>query len=84
VLGINIPSLLGVFAGGPYFHSGGAQTLDDVLANVQHRSLGTSGVDVLTNPADRGKVAKFLASIDANTLTFPEKTMNEAKTLCLP
>src|SRR4029077_2383246 len=42
VLGINIPSLLGVFAGGPYLHSGGAQTLDDVLANVQHRSLGTS------------------------------------------
>jgi len=84
VLGINIPSLLGVFAGGPYLHSGGAQTLDDVLANVQHRSLGTSGVDVLTNPADRGKVTKFLASIDANTLTFPEKTMNEARTLCLP
>ncbi len=31
VLGINIPSLLSVFAGGPFFHSGAAQTLDDVL-----------------------------------------------------
>ena len=49
VLGINIPSLLSVFAGGPYFHSGAAPTLDDVLANVQHRSLGTGGVDTLTN-----------------------------------
>ena len=42
VLGINIPSLLSVFAGAPFFHSGAAQTLDDVLANVQHRSLGTA------------------------------------------
>jgi YVTN family beta-propeller protein len=83
-LGINIPSLLSVSAGAPYLHSGGAPTLDDVLANVQHRSLGNSGIDLLTNPADRAKVAKFLASIDANTLTFPEKTMNEAKALCLP
>jgi hypothetical protein len=84
VLGINIPSLLSVFAAAPYFHSGAAQTLDDVLGNVQHRSLGTGGIDALTNPADRAKLAKFVGSIDASTLTFPEKTMNEAKVLCLP
>ncbi len=84
VLGINIPSLLGVFAGAPFFHSGAAQTLDDVLANVQHRSLGNAGVDTLTNPADRAKLAKFVASIDASTLTFPERAMNDAKALCLP
>ena len=41
VLGFNIPSLLSVFAGAPYFHSGGAPTLDDVLNNVTHRSAGT-------------------------------------------
>ena len=55
-----------------------------MLANVQHRSLGTGGVDTLTNPADRAKVAKFVGSIDATTPTFPERTMNEAKALCLP
>src|SRR5262249_55458968 len=71
VLGINIPSLLNVFASAPYFHSGSARSLDEVLENVQHRSLGT-GVDTLTNPADRAKVAKFLASVDANTTPFPE------------
>jgi YVTN family beta-propeller protein len=84
VLGFNIPSLLSVFAGGPFLHSGAARTLDDVLANVQHRSLGTQGVDTLTNAADRAKVAKFVASIDAGTPIFPEQTMNQAKPLCLP
>jgi len=84
VLGINIPSLLNVFASGPFLHSGSARTLDDVLESVQHRSLGTAGIDTLGNAADRAKVARFLASIDATTVTFPERTMNEAKTLCLP
>jgi YVTN family beta-propeller protein len=83
-LGINIPSLLSVFSAAPFFHSGAAPTLGDVLANVQHRSLGTLGVDTLTNPADRAKVAKFVGSIDASTPTFPERTMNQAKALCLP
>jgi YVTN family beta-propeller protein len=83
-LGFNIPSLLSAFAGAPYLHSGAARTLEEVLDNVQHRSRGTSGADTLTNAADRAKVAKFVASIDAGTATFPEKTMNEAKPLCLP
>jgi YVTN family beta-propeller protein len=83
-LGINIPSLLSAFAGAPYFHSGAATTLDDVLANVQHRSLGTAGVDMLGNAADRAKLAKFVGSIDAGTPTFPERSINDAKALCLP
>jgi hypothetical protein len=70
-LGFNIPSLLSVFAGAPYFHSGGAPTLDDVMTNVTHRSAGTGGVDTLTSPADRAKLVKFLKSIDATTPKFP-------------
>jgi YVTN family beta-propeller protein len=71
MLGFNIPSLVSVFAGAPYLHSGGAPTLDDVMANVTHRSSGTGGVDTLTNPADRARIVKFLRSIDAKTPTFP-------------
>jgi len=71
VLGFNIPSLVSVFAGTPYFHSGGAPTLDDVLNNVTHRSAGSGGVDTLSSAADRAKVVKFLKSIDAKTPTFP-------------
>ena len=65
-LGINIPSLLSVFASGPFFHSGAASTLDEVLGNVTHRSLGTFGVDTLTNPADR---ADSRSSSPASTRT---------------
>ena len=82
-LGTNIPSLISAFASAPYFHSGAAQTLDETLENVSHRKLGT-GADTLSTVTDRAKVVKFLKSIDLTTPTFPEKTMNEAKTLCLP
>ena len=82
-LGTNIPSLISVFASAPYFHSGAAQTLDETLENVSHRTLGI-GADTLSTVTDRAKVVKFLKSIDLTTPTFPEKTMNEAKTLCLP
>lgn len=70
-LGFNIPSLLSVFASAPYLHSGGAQTLDEVMQNVTHRSAGTGGVDTLSSAADRAKLVKFLKSIDDTTLTFP-------------
>ena len=84
ILGFNIPSLISVFASPPYFHSGAAQTLEAIVENITHRSLGTAGVDTLSAAADRIKVATFLKSIDLTTETFPEKTMNEAKLLCLP
>jgi hypothetical protein len=41
------------------------------MNNVTHRSAGTSGVDTLTNPADRAKVVRFLESIDAATIPIP-------------
>ena len=54
-----------------------------MLENVTHRQLGT-GADTLSTATDRGKVVKFLKSIDLMTPTFPEKTISEAKALCLP
>jgi YVTN family beta-propeller protein len=54
-----------------FFHNGAANSLAVVLDNVVHRSAGTSGVDTLTNAADRANVVKFLLSIDARTVPFP-------------
>ena len=71
VLGINVPSLIAVFASAPYLHSGAAPTLGAVLENVTHRSAGTGGVDTLTNPADRANLVRFLKSIDRTTPPFP-------------
>lgn len=72
--GINIPSLIAVFAGAPYFHSGAAPTLDAVLANKTHRSAGSNGVDTLTNANDRKHLVRFLKSIDRGTEPFPKGT----------
>lgn len=66
------PSLLSLFAFSQTFlHNGAAASLDAVLDNVQHRSAGTSGVDILANPADRAKIASFIKSIDAATPPIP-------------
>jgi hypothetical protein len=68
--GINVPSLISVFASAPYFHSGAAPTLDAVLENVAHRSAGSGGVDTLTDANDRKAVVCFLKSIDRDTDPF--------------
>jgi cytochrome c peroxidase len=69
-LGFNVPSLLSVFNSAPYLHSGHAETLDEVLDNVTHRSAGTGGVDTLGNPTDRQTLVLILESIDAATEPF--------------
>jgi YVTN family beta-propeller protein len=80
--GLNIPSLIAVFASAPYLHSGAASTLDAVLENVTHRSAGTGGVDTLTNAADRKALVRFLKSIDRTTAPFPAGVPSTA--LCGP
>jgi cytochrome c peroxidase len=69
--GFNIPSLISVFATAPYLHNGGAQTLEEVLQNVTHRSAGTGGIDTLHKAAHRKALIQFLKSIDAETPIFP-------------
>ena len=64
--GYNPPSLLSIYAVGPYLHNGACLTLDCVLENQTHRDAG--GVaGVLDDPAARALVVKFLVSIDATT-----------------
>ena len=45
-----------------------ADSLDQVMQSVPHRSAGTSGVDTLVDDAQRRKLVKFLLSIDDSTL----------------
>jgi len=66
------PSLLSLFAfQQDFLHNGAAQSLDEVLQNVQHRSAGTGGVDTLASAADRAFIVKFLQSIDAASVPIP-------------
>jgi YVTN family beta-propeller protein len=66
--GFAAASLLSVFAFPKTFlHGGAADSLEKVLDNVQHRSAGTSGVDLLDDADQRRKLIRFILSIDART-----------------
>ena len=58
-------------ASAPYLHSGAAATLDAVLENVTHRSVGRAdGLETLTDPHNRKELVRFLESIDRDTEPF--------------
>jgi YVTN family beta-propeller protein len=70
--GIVPPSLLSLHAfPKTFFHNGSANSLEQALENVTHRSAGTAGVDTLTDGNDRAKLARFLLSIDSATPPIP-------------
>jgi YVTN family beta-propeller protein len=68
--GFNIPSLLSVHETAPYFYSGLARTLDEVLNGSQD---GNGGVrhHFVANATQRAQLIAFLRSIDQTTPTFP-------------
>jgi YVTN family beta-propeller protein len=66
-LGFNTPSLLGIFALGPYLHNGTIVNIDDILDNPAH--VGNS--PILANPKKRAKLVRFLTQIDDSTPPFP-------------
>jgi hypothetical protein len=68
--GINIPSLLSVHETAPYFYSGLAQTLEQVL-NGSQDSFGGVRHHFVTNAQNRAALIRFLQSIDQTTPTFP-------------
>jgi hypothetical protein len=68
--GLNIPSVLSVHETAPYFYSGLAQTLEDVL-NGSQDTFGGVRHHFVADPAQRANLIRFLRSIDQTTPTFP-------------
>jgi hypothetical protein len=68
--GFNIPSVLSVHETAPYFYSGLAQTLEDVLNGSQDTNGGVRH-HFVADPAQRADLIHFLRSIDQTTPTFP-------------
>jgi hypothetical protein len=61
-------SLLSVFAfPRTFLHNGAVDSLDAVLLNVEHRSAGTGGIDLLDDADARRRLVRFLLSIDSRT-----------------
>jgi YVTN family beta-propeller protein len=65
--GFNVPSLLGAFATPPYYHNGAAESLLDVVSDVNHRTANGRLPDRLSDPLDQLKVFAFIDSIDSAT-----------------
>src|SRR5262249_30453696 len=68
--GLNIPSLLSVHETAPYFYSGLAQTLSQVLDGSQDGNGGTQH-HFVSNATQRAELVAFLRSIDDHTPSFP-------------
>lgn len=68
--GFNIPSLLSAHETAPYFYTGLAQNLEEVL-NGSQDSFGGVRHHFVLNPSTRQDLIAFLRSIDATTTTFP-------------
>jgi hypothetical protein len=71
--GYNPPSLLGMSVGAPYFHNGGARTLEAALSTVfgnHHRALSENFLLDDASGAKRKALIHFLLSIDEGAQTF--------------
>jgi len=68
--GFNIPSLLSLHEPPPYFYSGLAQNLDEVLNGSQDNNGGTRH-HFVNNAQQRAALVQFLRSIDQTTPPFP-------------
>lgn len=72
ISGFNVPSLLGVAVGAPFFHAGQARTLEALLADpfAQHHAALADGFLASTDSgaaAKRAALVQFLLAIDQNT-----------------
>ncbi|HUQ91902.1 MAG TPA: beta-propeller fold lactonase family protein [Bryobacteraceae bacterium] len=66
------PSLLGLSAfPQTFFHNGSANSLEQVMANVAHRSAGTGGTDLLNDDNALRQIIQFIKSIDSSTPPIP-------------
>jgi hypothetical protein len=68
--GFNIPSLLSAHETAPYFYSGLASSLTNVLDGSQDGNGGTR-VHFVADPTQRANLVRFLLSIDSRTPIFP-------------
>lgn len=69
-IGLNVPSLLGLFAAPPFRHNGAAESLAAVVADPKHRTDNGRRPDLLSNPSDQARVVAFLESLDVTAVPF--------------
>ncbi len=80
--GFNIPSLLGMVSGAPYFHGGNARTLEELFSSTFTKHYQAHAT-VFTPSADQiAQLVAFLSSIDESTTKVDASTLSFATDLC--
>lgn len=69
--GFNVPSLLGITTGAPYFHNGSAETLEQVFGPQFKAHLQAGNQVFAPLPDDIADLIAFLTTIDDATPTIP-------------
>jgi YVTN family beta-propeller protein len=75
--GFNIPSLLGMVTGAPYFHAGAARTLEEALDDVFARHHRALSENFTPSPVERQQLAAYLLSIDEETAPVTPPTVQQ-------
>ena len=65
--GFNIPSLLGMVTGAPYFHAGAARTLEEALGETFDRHRRAFSENFRPDDTQLRQLTAFLLSIDETT-----------------
>lgn len=69
--GFNVPSLLGIGMGAPFFHNGAAASLDELLSDTFGDHLRAGNQVFSPTDEQRADLVAFLQSIDDSTETIP-------------
>ncbi len=69
--GFNVPSLLGIGMGAPFFHNGAAASLEQLLSNDFGDHLRSGNQVFSPTEQERADLVAFLQSIDDETETIP-------------
>jgi YVTN family beta-propeller protein len=75
--GFNIPSLLGMVTGAPYFHAGGARTLEEALGETFARHRRALSENFSPSALDLQQLTAFLLSIDEDAPPVPPPSVQQ-------
>jgi YVTN family beta-propeller protein len=80
--GFNIPSLLGMVTGAPYFHAGGARTLEEAFGETFDRHRRAFAENFRPDATQVRQLVSYILSIDEDTAAAPAPALGFATDLC--
>jgi hypothetical protein len=80
--GLNVPSLLGLVTGAPYFHGGNARTLEEALGDTFDRHRRALADGFRPDAIQIRQLTAYLLSIDESTTAHAVPALGFATDLC--